>query len=46
MGGITQTFSPAVAVNDQFRRQLEKLRALAGSGEREEPAGGLEPPTP
>jgi hypothetical protein len=25
-----QSFSPAFAVNDQFRRQLERLRALRG----------------
>lgn len=33
MGRIVQTFSPAFAVNDQFRRQLDRLRSLAGGGE-------------
>jgi hypothetical protein len=35
MGGVAQTFSPALALNDQFRRQLDRLRSLAGSGESE-----------
>ena len=30
MGAITQTVSPAVALNDQFRRRLDKLRSLGG----------------
>jgi hypothetical protein len=29
---MMQSFSPAFAVNDQFRRQLERLRALRGGG--------------
>ena len=33
MGAVAQTFSPAIALNDQFRRQLDRLRSLAGSGE-------------
>jgi hypothetical protein len=33
MGSIVQTVSPAFALNDQFRRQLDRLRSLAGSGE-------------
>jgi hypothetical protein len=33
MGNVMQTFSPALAVNEQFRRQLDRLRSLAGSGE-------------
>ena len=33
MGTITQTISPAVALNDQFRRRLEQLRSLGGSDE-------------
>lgn len=38
MGGIVETFSPALSLNDQFRRQLDKLRSLAGS-----PEGDTEP---
>ena len=33
MGGIVQTFSPAFAINDQLRRQVDKLRSLTGTGE-------------
>ena len=33
---MMQSFSPALAVNDQFRRQLERLRTLRG---------GDQPPT-
>jgi hypothetical protein len=33
IGGIVQTFSPAFALNDQFRRQLDRLRTLAGAGQ-------------
>jgi hypothetical protein len=32
LGAMMQNFSPAFAVNDQFRRQLERLRALRGGG--------------
>jgi len=32
MGAVAQTFSRALALNDQFRRQLDRLRSLAGSG--------------
>jgi ABC-type transporter Mla subunit MlaD len=32
LGGIAQTFSPALAVNDELRRQLDRLRSLAGGG--------------
>jgi ABC-type transporter Mla subunit MlaD len=33
MGGITQTLSPASALNDELRRQLDRLRSIAGGGE-------------
>lgn len=32
MGAIAQTFSPASALTDEFRRQLDRLRSLAGGG--------------
>ena len=35
MAGIVQTCSPAFALNDQFRRQFDRLRSLAGSGQDE-----------
>jgi hypothetical protein len=33
MGAVAQTLSPALALNDQFRRQLDRLRSVVGSGE-------------
>jgi ABC-type transporter Mla subunit MlaD len=38
MGAITQTVSPAVALNDQFRRRLDQLRSLGGVDESDPPA--------
>jgi len=37
MGGIVETFTPAVTINDQVRRQLDRLRSLAGSGASDTP---------
>jgi hypothetical protein len=36
MAGITQTFAPAFAVNEQFRRQLERIRGGLSGGKPQE----------
>jgi hypothetical protein len=33
MGGIAQRVSPAFALNDEFRRQLDRLRSLPGGAQ-------------